>query len=382
MKVKVGGYQIQEMAAEEILDHVSASAYKRIKALDPKPVFRAYCIGHEGESTGKVIGRGRVIKNWVKAAIEGMNSKLAIGTQFFHMHGQDTNDHAGRKAVAEVAGKTLSNIAGKLSAIAIAYVYPEYRDIPLDVASIEADINMPETINPNARAVDVDVEEITGITLGNSEICKPGFAGAGLLAQVQEFAESASHEKTPKEGDKPMTKQEIVAAIRESKLTLSDLFSPREIADDSAVQEVIRDKRRNEDGFERRTSEKLEAEKAKLEQEKKDLQAKLDASNLGLLKTKAADSLKSAIEKRKLDEKQAAFVTKNAAKFAPKGEDTLAGDLDHFIDAQLDDLKGFTELYGIKPGEPGKAGVPAGKTGDTSVADLLTPDNLKDETKK
>jgi hypothetical protein len=381
MKFKIAG-QIQEMAADEILDHVSASAYKRIKAIDPKPVFRAYCIGHEGESTGKVVGMGRVVKNWVKAAIEGMNKKLAIGTQFFHMHGQETNDHSGRKPIAEVAGKTLSNIAGKLSAIAIAYIYPDYRDLPLDVASIEADINMPETINPNARAVDVDVEEITGIALGNSEIAKPGFAGAGLLAQVQEFADNANHEKTPKEGDKPMTKAELIAAIREAKLTLSDLFSPREIADDSAVQEVIRDKRRNEEGFEGRRSEKLEAEKLKLEQEKKDLQAKLDVASKISLKTRAAEAIKPAIEKRKLDEKQTAFILKNADRFEPKSEESLAGDLDKFLDAKLDEIKVFTETYGIKPAAGASAGVGSGRPGNTSDEDLLTPDALKDEPKK
>jgi hypothetical protein len=381
MKFRIAGEQIQEMAADEILDHVSASAYKRIKKDDPKAEFRAYCIGHEGESTGKVVGMGRVIKKWARSAVEHINEKLNIGTKIFHMHG-DTNDHEGRKPIGEIVGKVLSDIAGQLSSIAVMYIYPEYRDVPLDIASIEADINMPETINPNARAVDVDVEEITGVALGNSQITKPGFAGATLLASLQEFAANADHEKTPKEGDKPMTKAELIAAIREAKLKPSDLFGSDEMSDDPIVQGVIRDKRRNEDGFERRMSEKWEADKAKLEQEKKDLQGKLDTSNLGLLKTKAADSLKTAIEKRKLDDKQAAFVTKNAAKFIPKSEDTLAGDLDKFIDTQIDDLKGFTELYGIKPGETGKAGLGAGKAGDTSVEDLLTPDNLKDEIKK
>lgn len=378
MLIKIAG-SIQEMAAEEILDHVPASTYKRIKAKDANPEFRAYVIGHEGESTGKVVGMGRVVKRWVRAAVERINEKLTLGTQFFHLHGA-TNDHTGRKPIAEVAGKTLSDIAGRLSSIAIAYIYPAYRDIPLDVASIEADITMPESISPNARSVDVDVESITGIALGNSEIATPGFAGATLLATVQEFAD-ANHEKTPKEGEKPMTKSELIAAIREAKLTLSDLFSPREIADDSSVQEVIRDKRRNEEGFEGRRSEKLEAEKAKLEQEKKDLQTKLDTYGKSLLRTKAADSLKSAVEKRKLDDKQAAFVAKNAAKFEPHSEDTLAGDLDKFIDSQLEDLKAFAEVYGIKPDAgPVKTGLPAGKTpaGDADLDALLTPDSLKD----
>ena len=380
MKFKIAGEQLQEMAAEEILDHISASAYKRIKASDPKAEFRAYCIGHEGESSGKVVGMGRVIKKWAHSAIENINKKLAVGTKIFHMHG-DTNEHEGRKPIGEIVGKTLSDIAGRLSAIAIAYIYPAYHDIPLDVASIEADINMPESVNPNARAVDVDVEEITGIALGNSEIVKPGFAGATLLASLQEFADNAGHEKPPKEGDK-MTPDELKKAVRDARVRPSDLFGADEIADDPIVQGVIRDRRRNEEGFGERMKEKLEGEKAKLEQEKKDLQAQLAAASKVSLKVKAAEAVKPAVEKRKLDEKQSAFILKHTDKFEPKSEETLAGDLDKFLDGKLDELKGFAEIYGIKAGEPGTAGIPAGKPGDTAVKDLLTPDDEKGEIKK
>ena len=377
MKFKIAGEQIQEMAASEILDHVSASAYKRIKAKDDKAEFRAYVIGHEGESTGKVVGIGRVIKKWARSAIQNITERLILGTKVFHLH-EMTNEHEGRKPIGEVVGKVLSDIAGKLSSIAIMYIYPDYRDIPLDVASIEADINLPETFNPNARVVDVDVEDITAIALGNSQVNKPGFAGATILATMQEFADAASHEKPLKEGEH-MIPDEIKKAIRDAKLKPSDLFGSNEISEDPIVQEVIRDKRRNEEGFGKRMEEKLEAEKTKLEQAVKDLTAKLDAKDKTLLRTKAGESLKPAIEKRKLDEKQSAFILKNGAKFEPKSEESLAGDLDKFLDAQLDEFKGYAEIMGIKVGEPGKPGVGAGKAGDTSVEDLLTPDNLKDE---
>lgn len=379
MKFKICG-ELQEMAAEEILDHVSASAYKRIKKDDPKAEFRAYVIGHEGESTGKVVGMGRLIKKWARSAIQNITERLAIGTKVFHLH-EMTNEHEGRKPIAEVVGKVLSDIAGKLSSIAIMYIYPAFRDIPLDVASIEADINLPETVNPNTRVVDVDVEDITAIALGNSQTQKPGFAGATLLASLQEFADNASHEKPPKEGEH-MTPDEIKKAIREAKLKPSDLFGSDEMSDDPVVREVIRDRKRNEEGFERRMTEKWDAEKKKLEDENKDLKTKLDVKDKTLLKTKAADSLKPAIEKRKLDEKQTVFVMKNAAKFEPKSEESLAGDLDKFLDAQLDEFKANAEIFGVKVDATGKVGVGAGKAGDTSVDDLLTPDALKDEIKK
>jgi hypothetical protein len=379
MHLKICG-ELQEMGAEEVLRSVSALDYKRIKQTDPKPTFRAYVIGHEGESEGKVVGIGRVIKKWVRSAITNINERLVIGTKVFHLH-EMTNDHEGRQPIGEVVGKTLSEIAGRLSSIAVMYIFPEYRDAPLDVASIEADITMPESINPNARTVDVDVEEITAIALGNSQMNKPGFAGATLLASLQEFTADANREKPPKEGDK-MTPDEIKRAIRDAKLKPSDLFGSDEISEDPTVQGVIRDRRRNEEGFGKRMEEKLEAEKAKLEQEKKDLQARLDVSNRAQLKARAADSLRPAIEKRKLDEKQSAFVLKHADRFSPASEESLPGDLDKFLDAQLDDFKANAEIFGVKTGEAGKANVGAGKAGDTSLEDLLTPENLKDEIKK
>lgn len=216
MKIKIAG-ELQEMAANEILDHVPASIYKRVKAKDAKAEFRAYCIGHEGESSGPVVGIGKIIKKWAKAAISKIHEKLALGTKVFHLHQPGSNEHEGRKPIGEVVGKTLADTSGRLSSIAIIHVYDEFKDIPLDIASIEADITLPETINPNARSVDVDVEEITGIALGNSEVTKPGFAGATLLAACQEFADSVNHEKPDKKETKSMTPEELKKAVHEDR---------------------------------------------------------------------------------------------------------------------------------------------------------------------
>lgn len=380
MRIRIAG-ELQEMASDEVLDHVSASAYKRIRKADEKPEFRAYCVGHEGESEGKVVGIGKVIKKWARSAITNITERLHIGTKVFHLH-EMTNDHEGRKPIGEVVGKTISDIAGNLSSIAIMYIYPDYRDIPLDVASIEADITLPETINPNIRVVDVDVEDITAIALGNSRINKPGFAGATLLASLQEFAESTDRDNKRSKGGDRMTTDELKKAIKEAKLRLSDLFEGDEIFDDPLVREIVRDGKKGEYEHRRRTDEKFTEERASWEKREKDYQSKIEAANRGLLKIKAAESLKPAIEKRKLDEKQSAFVLANQAKFEPKNEDSLTGDLDKFLDGQLDEFKRFTEIIGFKAGDSGKAGVGAGKAGDTSVDDLLTPDALRDESKK
>jgi len=379
MKIKIAG-QIQEMAADEILDHVSAAAYKRIKASDPKAEFRAYCIGHEGESTGKVIGIGRIVKKWARSAIEKINEKLTIGTKIFHMHAED---NAGRKPIGEIVGKVLSDVADKLSSIAIAYIYSDYRDIPLDVASIEADIHLPEKIGPTVKISDVDVEEITGIALGNSAIVKPGFAGATLLAQLQEFADNANHENNRSKGDEKMTLDDLKKAVKEGHVCPSDIFSDEEISNDVIVRNIAKESQKTEWEHRVRTDEKFKAESAKWEKEKKELETKLAEANQKGLKSEAVERLKDVISQRKLDEKQVKFVQKDFPKFAPTTGDALIKDLNKFVDDQLTEYDQAAELFGVKDDGKGKtnAGVGAGKESPNPLEDELTPDALRDDKK-
>lgn len=177
--------KIQQMAASEILNIIPPEIYQQIKQRDSNPLFRAYVVGHEGESGGNVIGVGKVIIQWFNKTIRKLVEKLQFGTKLFHEHNQ-TNDNEGRMPVGELVGKKLQQIKDKLSAIAIAYIYPEYRTVPLDVASIEADVNL--SAEEGASAFEADVQEITGIALGNSAVDKPGFKHATLLAELQAFA--------------------------------------------------------------------------------------------------------------------------------------------------------------------------------------------------
>jgi len=382
MKIKIAG-QVQEMAAEEILDHVSASAYKRIKAGDAKAEFRAYCIGHEGESTGKVVGVGKVIKKWARSAIEKLTEKLAIGTKVFHMHGP-ANENENRKPIGEIVGKVLSNAANKLSSIAIAYIYSDYRDIPLDVASIEADIRLPERIGSNVKisAEDVDVGEITGIALGNSAIVKPGFAGATLLAQLQEFVDNVDHGKRTIGGD-GMTLDDLKRAVKEGHVCPSDIFSDEEISNDVIVRNIAKESQKTEWEHRVRTDEKFKAESAKWEKEKKELETKLAEANQKGLKSEAVERLKDVISQRKLDEKQVKFVQKDFPKFAPTTGDALIKDLNKFVDDQLTEYDQAAELFGVKGDGKGKAtaGVGAGKESPNPLEDELTPDALRDDKK-
>jgi len=172
--------KLQQMASSEIMNIIPKDIYEEIKQRDPHPLFQAYVVGHEGEATGELVGGGRKILNWFSSAINKIWKKLNYGTKIFHGHNIDSS-HEGRQSIGEVVGKAIKTIKDKVNAIAIMYIHPEFRDLPLNVASIEVDMN----INPDDSVHDVNVGDITGIALGNSAVDKPGFADAGLLSQIQ-----------------------------------------------------------------------------------------------------------------------------------------------------------------------------------------------------
>lgn len=185
--------KLQHMASSEIISIIPTDVYERIKQGDPHPLFQAYVVGHEGEVIGEMVGRGTKILHWFSSAINKLWEKLQYGTKLFHGHNIDSS-HEGRQSIGEVVGKTIKTIKDKVNAIAIAYIYPEFRGLPLDVASIEADVN----INPDDTVHDVDVGDITGIALDNSAISRPGFPEATLLSQIQAMATKSKITKEPK----------------------------------------------------------------------------------------------------------------------------------------------------------------------------------------
>ena len=176
--------KLLHMAESEIKSIIPHDIYSEIKQTDPHPVFRAYVIGHEGEATATWPGVGKIVKNWFSSAINKIAKKLQYGLKIFHNHAE-TNEHEGRTPIGELVGKTIKTIKDRVNAIAITYIYPQYRNLPLDVASIETTVD----IDMNDSGVyGVNVEDVTGIALGNSAVDQPGFSGATLLSELQAMA--------------------------------------------------------------------------------------------------------------------------------------------------------------------------------------------------
>lgn len=356
--------RLQSMAASEVLELVPASAYARIKAQDETPVFRAYVIGHEGEAKPQALGKGQIISQWFKSAITKLYEKLKTGINIFHDHSLD-NSHEGRTPIGELVGKALRTVAGKLSALAIIYIRPEYRHLPLDVASIEADVDLNET---SKNVYEVDVSEVTGIALGNSAVNRPGFPGATLLAQVQGFEKYHSKIKLSKgSGNMELSIDEVREFIKVNKTKPSDLFGVEILSDDPVVKGYVEGENKRavsgEYAHRKREEEAFDKKRVEMEKQINDLKE----ANVKVAKDAAKVKVPSIVEKlakdRKLDENQVKFINARVGKFEPKEPEKLEAELNAHLDAEIDEYKKTAEIFGIKQVVKKEGAAESGSTG-------------------
>jgi len=174
------------MSQSELANMISSEELARIRRIEEHPKFLGFVIAHEGEARGTVIGVGQMIKRWYKGAIGKLHAKVQAGLKIFSGHGQETNDLTGRTPIGEVIGKKLVTVGDRLSSIIAAWIYKPFADLPFDIASIEANIQMEQ--DKERGLVVVDCENISAIALGSSALMTPGFAGATLVAALQCFA--------------------------------------------------------------------------------------------------------------------------------------------------------------------------------------------------
>ena len=359
-----------EMAESEIMDMVSTAQYMRIKLVDPKPVFRAYVVGHEGKSTGTVAAFGQklgsVVKKWYQAAIRKLHDKIDVGLKLFHSH-VDTNEHIGRQQIGEVVGRALKTIDEKLSVVIAAYIEPQFRNLPLDIASIEANIYLTD----NDGIYEADVETVSGIALGSSRVETPGFAGATLLGQVQAFAEKS--QKINFGENKTMTLEELKKAIQEGKFKPSDLFDSDGIFADPVIKEQVTEKIKNARGYDNRKYEELIDERSKLQEKVKEHETTIGKLQTETAKNQVGGLFEKMKEKRGLDEKEVKFIEKKLSKFEPKEIEKIEPELNKYVDDLVDE---FTEIRKdvfeekIEGGENGDKGKT--KTGDDKGKETIT----------
>lgn len=356
--------KIQQMAQSEMLEFIPQDTIARIKATDANPEFRIYCVGHEGDAQAQELSFGRKISkafHYVKDMVMKIAEKIQFGTPIFHLH-SGTNTSEGREQVGEVVGKIIKTIGDKVSALAAIYIYPQYRKMQLDVASIEANI----AYDPKSatRGDVIDVEQVTGIALASSATEKPAFPGATLLGVIQAL-----------QGAETMTKEEIREAIKESKFKVTDLFEASEIIESDPAKEA----RAKERSYGTRKEKEFNEEHERVI----DLTKKLDETSgkVRVLTEKVNSStsrslIDTSVTTRKLDAKEKAFIEKNLGAFkSDKEGEELKQDVERFVDSQLKDFGDVAKLLGVEVKKETPAGTPPadGKSSGSTSEELEDP---------
>jgi hypothetical protein len=360
------------MASSEIAQMIPPARLREIKLTDPRPVFKAFVVGHEGEARGVMLGVGNIVKRWYRNAIEKLHEKIAAGLQLFHGHAA-SNDTAGRTPIGEVVGKKAMRIGARLSSVVACYIYPDYRHLPLDVASIEADVDLEQDAKSGLFVA--DVSQVTGIALGNSAIETPGFEGATLLGQLQAFAKSKNV------GDDLMdiTIEDVKSFLKAENVKPSDLFGAETLAEDSSVKGLIDGETRRatsgEYAHRKRTEEAFTAARKEWEDKDKAKDNELKTLKQGVTKGQLPALLEKKKTERKFDEKQVKFIAARIDKFMPSEKaEELEKDFDRFLDGAVDEYKVLAkDVFGIEEKKVEDKGGTGTEAGMKPAAGTLSP---------
>jgi hypothetical protein len=347
-------WTIQHMAKEDILKLIPADIQEEIKRDDPNPVYRAYSIAHEGLIKGNQVGFGQTIRKYIGSAIRKIYEKLALGTKIFHGHNKD-NSHEGRKSIGKVVGKKIEDWRNRLTAFAVMYIFPEFRDLPLDVASIEADLLIDSKNNDTIQGVNVN--DITGIALGNSAAgWMPGFEGAELVAEIQAFASQAQGGAVDK-----ITIDELKTLVKEEKIKPSDIFGVESLAADAAVEGfIVEEKKRAVSGeyaHRKRQEEAFDEKRKELEAFLQRKDEEISGLKLSAAKSKVGPLFEKIKSERKLDERQVKYIQPALDRFEPKEIANIEKELDAYVDEHVKEYSRVAkDVFGLGETKPDKKG--------------------------
>ena len=364
--------RLRMMAASEIAQMIPPARLREIKLNDPRPVFKAFVVGHEGEARGVMLGVGNIVKRWYRSAIEKLHEKIAAGLQLFHGHAA-SNDTVGRTAIGEVVGKKAMQIGTRLSSVVACYIYPDFHHLPLDVASIEADVELEQ--DKKSGLFVADVSQVTGIALGNSAIDTPGFEGATLLGQLQAFA------KTKKIGDELMdiTIEDVKSFLKAEKVQPSDVFGVDVITSDPAVKGYVETETRRavagEYAHRKRTEEGFDKTREEFEKRATASEALVSQLRLDAAKGQVGGLFAKQAAERKLTDQQAKFVQARLARFTPQKVEEVGKEFNFYLDAEIDEYGRLAkDVFGVEEKKvEGDKGKPGAESGGNPASPTLNP---------
>lgn len=359
------------MPEADIAAMVGEAQIRRLKAFEPHPKIRVYCIGHEGTVVPGVKERGhehgpsvaRLALNFFKAAVETIKTALGLGTPVYDGHGKGTV----RDPIGEVVGTATAATEHGHSALAALYLYPGVPDRDsFDVVSMEGDFTSAVGADGSINVTSID--SITGVAVGRSRDNTPGFPGARLLGSLAAFAEGNDGGTPP--GGKAMTQDEVRQAVRDGRFKPADIFTPEQLKGDPEVKELLNEA--NRQGY--------ESGRNQFGKKAEELQEKLTAAEKALEEGKGfkSEALKSRLSskvdvvatKRSLTDKQKATALKMLSKLDGNAIPADDKGMEALIDAAVEDALEVDKLYGGGGTAPEKKpGTPTPKTDTPPPAD-------------
>jgi len=366
---------LQSMELREMLNIIDGTLLDEIKKTDNKPLIKVFSIGHEGEAKGKLVGVGKFAIQYFKDAITKIHNKLKLGTSIFNRH-SSTNSHLNREKIGELIGKVLKQIGNKLHTLAAVYIYPQYIDKSLDVASIEA--NVKYSIDNNQIVKIDEINDITGIAISSKDIDEPGFPGATLIGAFQAFA------KNPNKGENNMTLslKEVQEAIKEGGYLVTDFFTEKEILDEKFVEEHIAKIKHDAQGYGNRKVKEFEEIQKKLDDEVVQLKSENISLKSQIFQTRTKTLFDEITTERKLTDKQKLLIGKNIknVKIEAKDEAEFKQKMNLWFDGEMKDVDEIMKTLKIDDTkafeDKGKKGAPNDDGGKSSKEnELVSPDS-------
>ena len=361
--------EVQAMADNEVAGMVDKAWLDGIRASDPHPTIKAFVIGHEGDSD-ILLGGVPTPVSWMRKAVGWIHDKLSLYTPLFQGHGAPgDNSQDGRVPVGYIVGKKLAEVGNKVATVAAMYIFPSYKGLSFDVASIEANIGYTQddgTVRPSF------IESVTAVALGNSAVAKPGFPGATLVGAFQAFADNGK--------DNKMTNEELKNAVKTAGLRPAELFTLSDLENDPGTKRFVDEAKHDVYNQNVRLQTELNELRGRTAKD-----AEVHAAEVKRLKTEAVlakfqPTLSAVIAERKLPEKQAAFVNLRLRQFKGSAEDEagLKAEVNRAIEEAQAEYVDFLKSQGIDPttilGKPEGEGKPGEKPG-VSSGKLLVGDD-------
>ena len=328
---------VQNMSASEMLEHVPPEKFAEIKRLGGK--IEAYRIAHPGKSKTHIVGFGQKILKWSRSAIEALKEKLGK-IKAFYLHNED-NSLKGRRPIGEIIKNVLTPDG---SLVAIIHKFKEFKDYVTNVASFEGTLNLSGEF-AEGQEHDVqpsEVEGISAIALGNGDTEKPAFENAVLIESIQCFQKKEIQQ---------MTKEEIIQAVQEMKLTPGQIFSDEEILGHPAVKDEVRAHKGNENQENKigRLEAKVERLKGEHEQKVKELEDTIKEHKQKSINYLVKEKYDQVIGGRdKLTDTQKAYLNRRKDSINIPGdidEKNVDGEINSWMDKSLGDFEADQEIF-------------------------------------